>query len=173
MDGTGCLRCTFKREYGQLAKVAQVLRFGRGEGGFALPDGIATEEADLIDRLPTVAVAHFRRAIGGEDYERDAAFACLNNGWKIIRARCARSADEERWPQCTPGQSKSKEGGRALIKDGNRLEVIAFGGQLSSSPCQRAGARSRGNHSSMHAFFRKRLQQQTRPSTIQVWEARR
>lgn len=74
---------------GGLPKVTQELWLGRGEGDLGLPNGVVTEEVDLVYGLPAVAMAHFGGAVGGKDDERNAALAGLDDGWKVVGARCA------------------------------------------------------------------------------------
>lgn len=74
---------------GGLAQVTQEVWLGGGEGDFGLPNGVVTEEVDLVYGLPAVAMAHFGGAVGGKDDERNAALAGLDDGWKVVGACCA------------------------------------------------------------------------------------
>ena len=81
----------------------------------------AAVELQLVDRLAGPDLAQLRRAVGGEDDERDPRLVGLDHGRQVVRGRRPARARDRRGAPALLGHAEREEAGHALVDVRPRL----------------------------------------------------
>jgi hypothetical protein len=111
-----------ERAAGELPQPAQPLRRGGVRVDLEEPLGGGAVELDLVDRLPGAELAELWRAVGGEDEQRHARLARLDDGGRVVGRGGPRGAGQRRRHAGGLRDAEGEEAGAALVQVRGRAD---------------------------------------------------
>ena len=151
-----------KRATGQRANPAQALGRGVMHADLEEPLGRASEQLQLVDRLPRAGVAQLRGPIGGEQQQRHARLLRLDRGRQQLRRGRAGGARHRHGHARRLGEAEREETGAALVHVGEAAQPRLGGKREHQRGAARPGRGARRAHAAARQLVDERPQQHKR-----------